>query len=143
MFASIGNYLKGHGWTPGAGWGQEVKVPNVAAQQIAGRVARREGGCQATRDMTVAQPSREWKTLGVTALNGSALSESGRAAALVSGSRRQFLVDGNYDALLAYNCAHAYALTVGLLADRIAAPEGAAPAASPPVAQEAPGETKE
>ena len=144
VFASIANYLRGHGWTPGAGWGREVKVPNEAAQQIAGHVARRDGGCQATRDMTVAQTSREWKALGVTALNGAALSESGRAAALVSGARRQFLVSGNYDALLAYNCAHAYALTVGLLADRIAATgAAAAPAAPPHVTQEGRGDPKE
>jgi membrane-bound lytic murein transglycosylase B len=40
-------------------------------------------------------------------------------AALVSGTSRQFLVYTNYDALLEYNCAHAYALGVGLLADAI------------------------
>ena len=32
---------------------------------------------------------------------------------------RTYLVYGNYEALLDYNCAHAYALTVALLADRI------------------------
>jgi len=30
-------------------------------------------------------------------------------------------VNGNYDALLNYNCAHSYAISVGLLADRIEA----------------------
>jgi membrane-bound lytic murein transglycosylase B len=34
-------------------------------------------------------------------------------------STRRFLVSGNYDALLHYNCAHHYALAVGLLAARI------------------------
>jgi membrane-bound lytic murein transglycosylase B len=28
-------------------------------------------------------------------------------------------VYGNYEALLAYNCAHRYALSIGILADRI------------------------
>jgi membrane-bound lytic murein transglycosylase B len=28
-------------------------------------------------------------------------------------------VYGNYEALLGYNCAHAYALSVGLLSDRL------------------------
>jgi membrane-bound lytic murein transglycosylase B len=28
-------------------------------------------------------------------------------------------VYGNYEALLAYNCAHAYALSVAVLADRV------------------------
>jgi membrane-bound lytic murein transglycosylase B len=40
-------------------------------------------------------------------------------ASLVRGETRHFLVYGNYEALLAYNCAHAYALSVGLLADRL------------------------
>ena len=26
VFASIANYLKGHGWTAGQSWGREVKV---------------------------------------------------------------------------------------------------------------------
>jgi membrane-bound lytic murein transglycosylase B len=40
-------------------------------------------------------------------------------ASLVLGSSRQFLVYANYDAILEYNCAHAYALSVALLSDRI------------------------
>jgi membrane-bound lytic murein transglycosylase B len=31
----------------------------------------------------------------------------------------RFLVYGNYEALLGYNCAHTYALSVAFLADRI------------------------
>ena len=34
---------------------------------------------------------------------------------------RAFLVTANYEALLAYNCAHTYALSVAMLADRIPA----------------------
>ena len=45
----------------------------------------------------------------------------------VSGASRHYLVSANYDALLEYNCAHAYAISVGLLADRIAEPERDAP----------------
>jgi membrane-bound lytic murein transglycosylase B len=37
----------------------------------------------------------------------------------VSGAARHFLVYDNYDVLLAYNCAHAYALSVALLSERI------------------------
>src|SRR3954469_15497575 len=35
VFASIANYLKGHGWTANQGWGREVKVSPDAAQRIA------------------------------------------------------------------------------------------------------------
>ena len=49
-----------------------------------------------------------------------ALPSADQSASLVSGSSRHFLVYENYDALLEYNCAHAYALSVALLADGIA-----------------------
>src|SRR3954453_5556555 len=39
VFASIANYLKGHGWTANQGWGREVKVSADAAQRIARDVA--------------------------------------------------------------------------------------------------------
>ena len=40
-------------------------------------------------------------------------------ASLIRDDSRAFLVYGNYEALLDYNCAHSYALSVALLADRI------------------------
>jgi membrane-bound lytic murein transglycosylase B len=119
VFASIANYLKGHGWTPGHTWGREVKVSNEAARAINSDVARRAGTCQATRDMTVALPAARWQQLGVRLPNGAALPKIADDAALVSGATRHFLVYKNYDALLDYNCAHSYALSVGLLADAI------------------------
>jgi membrane-bound lytic murein transglycosylase B len=124
VFASIANYLDGHGWTAGASWGREVKVSPTAARTIVNEVARRDGTCRATREMTVALPVQRWRALGVHAANGRALPSSMPEASLVSGDTRHFLVYGNYDALLAYNCAHSYALSVGLLADRLAGQAG-------------------
>jgi membrane-bound lytic murein transglycosylase B len=40
-------------------------------------------------------------------------------ASLIRDASRAFLVYGNYEALLNYNCAHSYALSVALLADRL------------------------
>lgn len=128
VFASIANYLKGHGWVAGQPWGREVTVSKDVASRIAGAVARRAGTCQATRDMTVQMPLAEWQTLGVRTLMGAALPKADLEAALVSGRTRHFLVYSNYDALLAYNCAHAYALSVAMLGDRLAAAPAAAPA---------------
>src|SRR5206468_11762334 len=85
-------------------------------------VERRIGTCQAARDMTVALPLSDWRELGVKDVAGRQLPAGDRKAALVSGVKRQFLVNDNYDALLAYNCAHAYAISVALLSDRISAP---------------------
>lgn len=119
VFASIANYLKGRGWTNGERWGREVKLSREAERRIATDVARRDGTCRATRDMTVRLPVDEWRTMGVRLRNGNALPANMPDAALVSGSERHFLVYANYDALLEYNCAHPYALSVGLLADGV------------------------
>ena len=126
VLASIANYLRGHGWEPGQSWGREVKIAKTASASISATVARRTGGCRATRDMTVPLPLSEWRRIGVRALDGSLLPSNAQAASLVSGTTRHFLVYENYDALLAYNCAHPYALTVVILGERVARP------ASPP-----------
>lgn len=127
VFASIANYLKGHGWTREERWGREVSMAPDVAQKIAAEVARRDGTCRATRDMTVTRSVREWTQMGVKGRNGEPLPDSEINAALVAGASRHFLVYGNYDALLAYNCAHAYALSVALLGDAL---EGEATVAS-------------
>ena len=140
IFASIANYLQGHGWMAGERWGREVNVSREASQRIAAEVVKRQGTCVATRDMTVRLPMERWQALGVRLPNGRALPASqqsggaggvGDTAALVSGTTRHFLVYANYDALLDYNCAHSYALSVALLADRIGG-------GSPAVARAAP-----
>ena len=120
VFASIANYLKGHGWAADQSWGREVKVTPEAARRIARNVAPRNGTCQATRNMSVALSPTRWEELGVRLPRGQALPKSEASASLVSGTTRRFLVNANYDALLEYNCSHSYAITVGLLGDAIA-----------------------
>ena len=122
VFASIANYLLGHGWRTGETWGREVKVSREVEKKVRADVARRNASCQATRDMTVPLPLSQWETLGVRLTNGRPLPKSDLEASLVSGSTRHFLVYRNYDALLDYNCAHSYALSVGLLSDSIGSP---------------------
>jgi membrane-bound lytic murein transglycosylase B len=120
VIASIANYLTGRGWKAGQSWGREVRVTRDVARTITNTVERRNGTCRATRDMTVFAPARRWQDLGVRLPNGKALPASMADAALVSGSKQHFLVHSNYDVLLAYNCAHSYAISVAMLADRIA-----------------------
>src|SRR6185295_8582548 len=119
VFASIANYLKAHGWKMGENWGREVKVSPVVAKQIASDVERRDGSCVARRNMTVALPMARWQELGVRLTSGAALPKTELTASLVSGTSRHFLVYGNYEALLEYNCSHSYAISVALLADRL------------------------
>jgi membrane-bound lytic murein transglycosylase B len=120
VFASIANYLRGHGWAADQTWGREVGLTSDAAHRIATDVAPRSGTCQATRNMTVALPLERWHELGVGLAGGAGRPKSDLQASLVSGSTRHFLVYSNYDALLDYNCAHSYAISVALLGDAIA-----------------------
>jgi len=129
VFASIANYLHGHGWSADQTWGREVKVRASALTRITQDVAPRNGTCYATRNMSVALPLQRWQELGVRLPGGAALPKRDLAASLVSGDTRHFLVYSNYDALLDYNCAHSYAISVGLLGDAIASP--APPARAP------------
>jgi len=122
IFASVANYLNGHGWTAGTTWGRPVKLSPAAAHRVASEVARRDV-CRASRDMTVTLPIKEWKKLGVRLASGRALPENPADAAMVSGATKHYLVYGNYDALLGYNCSHSYAVSVGVLADRIGTPK--------------------
>ncbi len=54
--ASIGNFLKGHGWKAGVPWGTEVVVPNAVSCSL-------EGPDQA-------HPVADWAAAGVTRADG-------------------------------------------------------------------------
>ncbi|MFC3676734.1 lytic murein transglycosylase [Ferrovibrio xuzhouensis] len=122
VFASIANYLAKHGWTTAQTWGREVKVP-ASLQNRLGEFARQgQSGCRAIDQMTRDLPVAEWGKLGVRRADGGELPKVQVAGALVQpdgAGGPSFLVYGNYRAILRYNCAHHYALTVSLLADRL------------------------
>jgi membrane-bound lytic murein transglycosylase B len=118
VFASVAFYLQQHGWTKGQGWGREVTIP-AAARPAAASVPRREIGCRAERSMTDAAPLTRWKRMGLRTASGGPLPAAGIPASLVQSGTRSFLLYDNYGALLRYNCAHTYALSVALLAERL------------------------
>ena len=117
--ASIANYLKEYGWDDETTWGREVRVTDAVRGRIKEDVPQRIEGCFAMRNMTERRPLTEWQTLGVRLTNGRALPRSSIPAGLVTTDNRSFLVYPNYDAILRYNCAHYYALSVALLADQL------------------------
>jgi membrane-bound lytic murein transglycosylase B len=119
VLASIANYLKAYGWKANETWGREVRLPADKADAIIEQVGLRATGCRAEREMTAPRPMKAWQTLGVRASDGRALPRVDREASLFRAGKKAYLVYGNYEALLGYNCAHAYALAVGQLADRI------------------------
>lgn len=108
VFASTANYLRKSGWQPGLPFGWEVRLPagfDFSQAHIG-------------ESRTVA----EWQALGVRRADGTAFpNPDGQASLIVPAGwdGPVFLVTQNYRAILHYNNATAYALTVGLLAERL------------------------
>ena len=116
--ASIANYLKGYGWERGLTWGREVRLTDKLRSAIA-TMPTRGTGCYALRTMTSRQSLDAWRRLGATRVNGTALPRGDVEAGMAVVGDRAFLTYQNYDAILGYNCAHFYALSVSMLADEI------------------------
>lgn len=119
VLASIASYLSAYGWQADETWGREVALPKGRAEALVAEVGLRGQGCRAAREMTTPRPLKVWQSLGVRAVGGGALPAVDRDASLYLAGRKAYLVYRNYEALLGYNCAHAYALAVSQLADRI------------------------
>jgi len=118
VFASIAYFLQQHGWREGARWGREVAIVAASRTEV-DELPRRQAGCRAFKAMTDPRPLNEWRTRGLRTTLGQPLPAADINASLVMAGRRSFLLYENYDALLGYNCAHTYALSVALLSDLI------------------------
>jgi membrane-bound lytic murein transglycosylase B len=118
VFASVANYLREHGWSDKTTWGREVKASKAARAAIA-KVPRRENGCRAERALTTPLTLKEWRKIGLRTMAGGPIPTGTIEASVVTDGSRYFLVYQNYEALLAYNCATSYAISVGMLADRL------------------------
>jgi membrane-bound lytic murein transglycosylase B len=120
VFASIAFYLKSYGWVADETWGRKVQVPRSVGSALSEIAPLRDEGCRAERVLTRPLPLAKWRELGVRSADGSALPAADLNASLVQGNdsgTHDYLVYRNYETLLKYNCATAYALSIGLLAD--------------------------
>jgi len=107
VFASTANHLVLGSWSGSQPFGAEVRLPANFAYDLA---------------ETLRQPVAEWSKLGVTLADGRPLPAwTGDTAIVIPAGHRGpvFLVTGNYRALLDYNNATAYALALGLFAERL------------------------
>lgn len=110
--ASAANYLAEAGWRDDITWGRQVRVPLELDETLTGL------GNQL--------PLSRWNELGVRRSNGQRLPRRELQASLLLPDGRQgpaYLVYGNFRALLRWNRSTAFAVAVGELSDRIAAPE--------------------
>lgn len=108
VFASAANYLSRSGWRRGQTWGQEVLLP-----------ARAE-----LTPIKFKQPKRlsDWRALGVRTLDGSHFLSPGSLSSIVQPEGlkdRAFLVYNNYHVIHKWNRSDNFALSVGILSDRI------------------------
>ncbi|MBP6600115.1 MAG: lytic murein transglycosylase [Giesbergeria sp.] len=107
VMASTANFLARSGWQAGQPWGLEVHLP--------------PGFDFARADADLRQPSTQWASEGVQAMDGAPLPELQDSALLLPAGARgpAFLVGANFRAILRYNNATSYALAVGLLSQQL------------------------
>lgn len=120
--ASAANFLNQLGWQEGVRWGREVSLPSGFDYGLTGRSHTR--------------PVSEWAAQGVLTADGNALPAADiEASILVPAGHRgpAFLIYDNFAVIMKWNRSESYALSVGLLADRIA---GAGALRRPPPADQ-------
>ncbi|SED88429.1 lytic murein transglycosylase [Rhizobiales bacterium GAS191] len=108
VLSSIANFLKGNGWRAGLPWGFEVVLPQ-------------------SFDYGVSQAAFiEWKRRGLSRADGGPLPASGEALLFFPAGWRgpAFLITENFFVIKNYNTSDSYALSVGVLADRIGGASG-------------------
>lgn len=115
---SAANFLQQLGWREGERWGREVRLPANFDYTLAG--------------LDKDRPLREWQKLGLRHAQGGPLPVADFDASLLVPSGHKgpaFLVYKNFRIIMRWNNSQAYALSVGLLSDRI---DGAAGLQVPP-----------
>jgi membrane-bound lytic murein transglycosylase B len=102
--ASIANFLAKSGWAAGVPAVVEIRLP--------------QGFDYAEFDLDFSR----WRALGVTRADGEALPPSGAASLYLpaGASGPAFLISDNFETIRQYNTSDAYAMSVALLAERIA-----------------------
>lgn len=105
--ASTANYLAKSGWSSSRPWGWEVALPGGFDRSLIGRA----------RPRTIA----EWRKIGVKPIKGDFGRGDTKGFIIVPQGidGPAFLVTQNFNAIMAYNESHSYAIAVGHLADRI------------------------
>lgn len=121
-FASIANYLKTEGWQQGVTWGRQVKLPGdfdytlVIPKGSKDRAQWLSWWAKSERSLA------DWRKLGLTNIDGSALPAANLKAALVmpdDKEGRAYLAYHNYQTLMHWNRSYYFVSSVGYLADEI------------------------
>ncbi len=111
--ASTANYLRASKWRKGQPWGHEVVLPRGFRYALASRRIRKS--------------TADWVGLGVKRADGRKFGAWARPGSIVlpaGGEGPAFLIYDNFRSIMRYNNSVAYALAVGLLADRLRGRKG-------------------
>ena len=109
VFASIANYLKSHGWDDSKTWGREVLVPKILYKSF-------------KNNKNSLKTLKYWSDNNIVNINGKKLPYLNYKANLLfldGPEGKAFLVYHNFFKIKKYNASNYYALSVGLLSDRI------------------------
>jgi len=109
VFASIAFYLKSHGWDDTRTWGRQVLVPKTILDTY-------------KENFTKKETLKYWSDVGLKMINGDDLPYLNLNANLILPDGplgKAFLVYNNFYKIKKYNSSTYYALSVGILSDRI------------------------
>ena len=125
-FASTANYLTSinkNPWSMDSTWGREVVPPNNIKNIYDSLQQVDPKGCGAVKRRSIAKTLPEWSQLGFKSISKAPLPQrtdlEARLVAPDGVNGRMFLVYPNYKNILYYNCSSYYAISVGLLSDKI------------------------
>ena len=107
-FASAANFLASLGWEPGQRWGRRVSLPGDFDPGLA--------------SLKVKKPLKTWARMGVRRAEGTALPRADMKGSVLLPQGREgpaFIVYHNFRVIMGWNRSVNYALSVGLLADRL------------------------
>lgn len=126
VFASIANYLTSlekAPWDNNYSWGFEVEPPQNIDSLYDSLKQENPKGCYAVKTMSKEKPFYKWIELGFKFNENEIFIENAnvmlKLVAPDGVKGRMFLVYRNYKSILYYNCSHYYALSIGLLSDKI------------------------
>lgn len=112
VFASIANYLQREGWRAGQGWGTEVTLPaGFDAQQTGLKTGQ-------------AKTPGQWQQMGIQVIDPAKNRMPGERAWIITpqdGGGRSFMVYDNFRTLMHWNRSYYFAISIGMMADAIAA----------------------
>ena len=125
-FASTANYLTSidkNPWSNDSTWGREVLPPKNIENIYNSFKQINPKGCGAVKRRSVPKSLTEWSQLGFKSINNKTLPKredlEARLIAPDGVNGRMFLVYPNYKNILYYNCSSYYAVSIGLLSDKI------------------------